>query len=352
MVSKSDPKKVSKYLADNNYLDVYIFLISSLDNLGNRAVLLGDNIKELEEKIKKMIEKVSANPDEIIPENRGISLMFKDIHYTELEVIQRINILIELLAVYYHIMRTDLRELPKCIGKTDFPPKELRREFNYFNTQKLADVWTNFEYPDVSRFTELSVEEQNTLRELLEESARKILDAFKEIFRFQKNFRTIYNKYKHTLSEFTGVFGLDKVRKEIQTHIYVRHKGNDKFYTYMIPVSLNEIKYFSEIAARVYYLLRVLIDDTLLHIVNEEKDFVPRTLFIEKTHEKRFKEISDKIQSCIMPEFISKMIVNPPDQKTLKQINRKLQEQHVYIMNKDILDLDSLLKEGVTISKD
>jgi len=352
MVSKSDPKKVAKYLHDNNYLDAYIFLISSLDNLRERASLLDKNVKELEEKIKKILEKASSHPDEIVPENLKISSIFKDVHYAELEVIQRINILIELLAVYYHTIRTNLRELPKSIGRSDFSPKELRKEFNYFNNQKLADVWANFKYPNVSNFTELPTEEQNDLRELLEESARKVLQAFKEIFRFQKNFRTVYNKYKHTLSEFTGVFGLDKVRKEIQTHIYVRHKEGGKFYTYVIPVSLDEVKYFVEIAARVYRLLSVLVDNTLLYIVNEENDFVPRTLFIEKTCKKRFEEIADKISSCIMPNFVSKMVVKPPDAKALKRMNRKLREHHLYIMNKDILDLPSLLKEGITISKD
>lgn len=352
MVTKSDPAKVSKYLHDNNYVDVYIFLITSLDNLRNRATLLDKNIKDFEEKIKKMQETVNADPSKMVPENLKISSMFKEVHYSELEVIQRINILTELLAVYYHIIRTNVRELPKCIGKNDFSPKELRGEFNYFDTQKLGDVWTNFKYPDVTQFTELSIEDQNIIRRLLEESAQKIVEAFKEIFRFQSNFRTIYNKYKHTLSEFTGVFGLDMTKREIVTHIYLRHKENDKFYTYVIPVSLNEVRYFNEIAARVYHLLRALIDNTLLYIVNEEKHFVPRTLFIEKTDATRFKEIADKIQSCIMPEFISKMIVRPPDQENLEKMNKEFKEQHVYRMNKDILDLGSLLKEGVTFSKD
>ena len=303
MVSKSNPKRILKYLRDHNYLDVYIFLISSLDNLRNRALLLDKNIKELERKIKEMAKKVNTDPDKIVPENREISSVFKDIHYTELEVIQRINILIELLAVYYHIIRTNLKELPKCIGKTDFPPKKLRKELEYFNKQTLTDVWTNFKYPDVSHFIELSKKEQNLLKKLLESSARKILGAFKEIYRFQKNFRTIYNKYKHTLSEFTGVFGLDKPRKEIQTHIYVRHKEKNKFYTYVIPASLDEVKYFNEIAARVYHLLYALIDNTLLYIVNEERDFIPRTLFIEKTYETRFKEIADSIGAYSMADI-------------------------------------------------
>jgi len=53
-----------------------------------------------------------------------------------------------------------------------------------------------------------------------------------------------------------------------------------------------------------------------------------------------------------MPNFVSKMVVKPPDAKALKRMNRKLREHHLYIMNKDILDLPSLLKEGITISKD
>jgi len=352
MVSKSDPQKVWNYLHKNNYFDVFIFLISSADNLRNRAVLLDKNIKELEEKIRKMIEKVSKEPEVIVPENLDISMMFKDIHYTELEVIQRINILIELLAVYYRMIRTDIRKLPKCIGRKDFSPKELYDEFNYFNSQKLTDVWTNFKYPDVTHFTELSPEEQKTLHRLLTESAQKILDAFRKIFRFQRNFRTVYNKYKHTLSEFTGVFGIDKTRKLVLTHIYLRHKEKNKICTYIIPASLDEVKYFTEIAARVYHLLRVLIDNTLLYIVNEERDFIPRTLFIEKKDEAKFKEIAGKIQSCIMPAFSSKMIVKHPESKKLDEMNKKLREDHIYRMDKDILDIDELLKEGIIISKD
>lgn len=352
MVPKSDPAKVKEYLLNNDYLEVYLFLITSSDNLTNRAILLDKNIRELGEKIKKMIEKVSENPDKIVPEDPEISSMFKDVHYTELEVIQKINILIELLAVYHHAIRVNLKELPRYIGKNDFPPKELYKEFEYFNTQKLSDVWANFKYPDVTHFTELSIEEQNTLRSLLEESAQKILESFKEIYRFQKNFRTVYNKYKHTLSESPGVFGLDNVRKEIHANIYVRHKEDDKVCTFIIPTTLDEVKYFNEIAARVYKMLHTLIDDTLLYIVNEEKDFIPRTLFIEKTNETKFKEIADKIQSCIIPQFTSRMIVKPPDQKDLERINKELHEKHIYRMERDMLDINNLLKQGVTLSKD
>lgn len=351
MTAKADPKRVEKFLKENNYLDVYIFLITSLDNITNRAILLDKDIKKFEEKIRETVKKVDENLDEIVPDNPEISRMFKDIHYIELEIIQRINILIELLAVYYHMTRTDLKKLPKCIGIKDFPPKEMHNEFKYFKQQNLNDVWTNFKYPNVKYFTELSVVEQNTLEQLLKESTQKILESFKEIDQFRRHFRAIYIKYKHTLSEFTGIFGIDKNNRQIQTHIYLRDEKKGKVSTYMIQVSLDAVRYFDEIATRVYNLLRVLIDNTLLYIVNEEKNFIPRTLFIDRKNEMNFKMIVEKIQSCIMPNFISKVIVKPPDSKNIDKVNQQLLKDHIYQMNKDILDLKELLKDDISFSK-
>ena len=226
----------------------------------------------------------------------------------------------------------------------------LHREFNYFNTQGLSDVWNNFKYPNVSKFSELSSEEQDILKRLLEESSKKTLQAFKEIFRFQKNFRTVYNKYKHTLSEFAGVFGLDIARKTIDTKIYVRHKEQDKVYTYVIPLSLEESPYFTEVAARVYYLLRTLIDNALLYIVNEEKDFIPRTVFIDKTNEAKYTEIAGKVRSYVMPNFGAKMLIKAPTGEDLEIINKELEEKFIYRMNRDIIELDALLKGQLIIS--
>lgn len=353
MVSKSDPERVRRFLYTNKYVDVFIFLISSSDNLRNRAGLLSENLKLLERNIKEMLAKVGANPDEIVPQNLEVSKLFKRIHYSELEAIQRINILIELLAVYYHIIRTNLRELPKRIGSKDFSSRELYKEFNYFKNQELTDIWDNFKYPDVSHFAELSIEERDTLDELLGQSAQNILDAFEWIFKFQKNFRTVYNKYKHTLTEFTGVFGIDSARKLVQTHIFLRHKENDTMYTYMIPAGMDEVIYLNEVSARVYKLLKVLIDNTLLFLVNEKKDFIPRTLFIKEEHKATFEDLTNKARSCITPKFTSKMKVNMPEQKSsLKKIDKILREHHIHRMNQDIIDVETLLKQGITISKD
>ena len=351
MFPKADSQKLLSYLHQSKYADVLIFLIISSQNLESRANLLDKNIKELEEKIKKITKRVQEDPDAIVLNDTEISSIFRDIHYTELEVIQRLNILIELLAVYYHMIRTDVRKVPKSIGSKDFSFKELYQEFNYFNNQKLADVWTNFKYPNVKCFSELTHQEQSILKQLLNESAQRILEGFKEIFQFQRKFRSIYAKYKHALSELTGLFGIDEKRNQIETHIYMRDKANDKFCTYIIPVGCDEVHYFIEIAKRVYELLRVLIDNMLLYIVNQEKDFIPRTLFIEKKDEPRFRGIMKKARSFIVPNFTSKVGIKPPGPKEINKVNQKLREDHIYAINKDILDLGTLVQAGLTVSK-
>ena len=118
----------------------------------------------------------------------------------------------------------------------------------------------------------------------------------------------------------------------------------------MIPSSLKESQYFTEVAARVYNLLCTLIDNALLYIVNEEKDFIPRTVFIDKANEMAYTEIAGKVRSCIMPKFGAKMIINAPSGKDLQIINKELEENYIYKMNKDVIELDALLKGQLTIS--
>jgi len=203
--------QIQEYLKDNDYVDVFIFLILSADNLRNRGLLLKGSISGMEDKLKRLLEKIEENPD-VDPRNREVSTNVKDVHYAELEVIQRLNILIELLAVYYRIIRTNLRELPKAIGKGDISARQLYSEFAYFKDQTLNDVWSNFKYPDVHGFSELSPEEQKTLKNLLDKSVKQIHSLFCKIFEFQKRFRPVYNKCKHTLSELTGIYGINKER--------------------------------------------------------------------------------------------------------------------------------------------
>jgi hypothetical protein len=269
--------EILQYLKQNDYVDVYTFLILSADNLRNRGILLKNSIERFEEKIARALSKVEANPD-VDPHNREMSTYIKDVHYAELEVIQKMNIMIELLAVYYHFIRTNLRELPRAIGAKDFPPRELNSEFDYFKIQTFEDIWRNLRYPNVGSFCELSSEEKEILQGFLKDSAKEIQRRLCEVFEFQERFRPIYNKYKHTLVELTGIYGINKEAKTLTTQIYMRIKQDGNFKTYIVGGGYEEAKYFYEISGMTYEILNVLIDVALLFLVNLGKDFIPRTL--------------------------------------------------------------------------
>jgi hypothetical protein len=354
MVSLSSPEKIREYLVNNKLIDVFIFLVASADNLRCRGNLLSENLADLTQGLQRIIQKIGENPD-VSSSDIEVSQLFKDLHYLELETIQRTSIFIELLAVYYHIMRKNLRDLPRAIGAQDID-FSLNSEFDYFRNQSVQDIQKNFKYPDVNNFSELTSDEKKELREILEESAKMMLEFFKEIYRFNHRFRPIYNKYKHVMSEFTGVYGIDKEKHDIQSHVYVRQKRIDKennphYSVSIIPLSTDTIQYFDKIARCVWTLLMFLLDNQLLSFANEGKDFIPRNLLVPEGKRQRFEQITEKITSYCVPNLQTMLKVNPsPDAGLQSKINEALKTDHIYVMNKDILDVEFLKDSQITRS--
>jgi len=357
MVSQSDPAKVLSYWISHDYLDVATFLIASLDNLRSRGAILKNDLTKLDNGLKKLLQKISENPSSADPNNKEISQMFKDLHYLELEVIQRISILIELLAANYRVIRTNLRDLPRAIGSKDIRSKDLHEEFNYFEMQTLDDVWRNFRYPNIASFKELTSEEKATLKEILNDSANTTLEFFREVCRFNRNFRILYNKYKHSLAECTGIFGVDKEKHLIESNVLVRDKVKERatktstYYTYLVPLSPDTIQYFDKIAHLTWTLIQVLLDNILLSLVNEEKDFVPRTVFVEKElNKEKLRQITAKIVSYTILNVEGMIKMNPPNEEDKKRIEEIVKRDHIYRMKRDLLDFENL-KKTVTLEK-
>jgi hypothetical protein len=304
-----------------------------------------------------MIQKISENPD-VNHSNKEVSQLLKDLHYLELETIQRTSIFIELLAVYYNIMRKNIRDLPRAIAKQDIN-FSLYSEFEYFRNQSVEDIQRNFKYPDVNNFSELASDEKRELKDILEESANMMLDFFKEIYRFNHHFRPIYNKYKHVMSEFTGNYGIDKERHNIESRVFVRQKDIDKknnphYSVYIIPLSTEEIQYFDKIARHVWTLLSFLLDNQLYSFANEGKDFIPRNLLIpEEGKKQKIRQITEKITSYSLPNLQAMLKTNPPPDAELRsKINEALKTDFVYVMHKDILDVEFLKDSQMTRSDD
>jgi hypothetical protein len=339
--------EILQYLRNNDFVDVYVFLITSIDNLRNRGALLKNSLDRLDERIAAALRKVEANPD-IDPEDKDMATYIKDIHYAELEAIQRVNIMIELLAANYHFVRLDLRALPRAIGRNDISPKELYNEFAYFKSQTLDDIWKSFRYPDANSFPELSSDEKETLNQLLKSSASQLMSMFNSIYEFQERFRPVYNKYKHTLSEITGIYGINKEARRLETQIYLRIKQDSNIQTYVLGAGSEILRYLQEIGSMTYMILEAIIDSALLHLVNLGKDCIPRTVFA-RGPDVNYQKIGEKIKSCWVPNFESMVLVPKPDSDTIAEINEQLLKHHVYIMNKDIMDPQIMLKKGVTL---
>lgn len=347
MVSVSSPEKVNEYLANNNLKDVFIFVIGSTDNLRCRGNLLTKNLTDLSQGLQRVLQKITKNPD-VSPFDKEVSQMIKDLHYLELETIQRTSIFIELLAVYYHIMRSNLRDLPKAISERDIN-FTLSSEFSYFEKQSVEDIKRNFKYPNVEQFNELASDEKRELEEILEQSAKMKLELFKDIVGFNRHFRPIYNKYKHVMSEVTGTYGIDKANCHLQSHLFVRQKeidqkNNAHYSVYMIPLSTDIIQYFDKIARSAWSLLMFLLDNQLLYFANEGRDFIPRHLLIhEEAKKQRFLEITKKITSYCAPNLQSILKVNAPTDAELKRkMDEAFKTDYLYVMNKDILDAEFL----------
>ena len=354
MVSLSSPEKLHEYLVNNELLDVCIFLTVSVDNLRSRGNLLSKNLTDLTKGLKQAIQKIGENPD-VSPSSKEVSQMFKDLHYLELETIQRISIFIELLAVYYHIMRTNLKDLPRAMGRKDISARSLHSEFDYFNNQSVQDVQRNFKYPDVNNFNELASDEKKELKEILDESVNMMLDFFKDIYNFNHRFRPIYNKYKHVMSEVTGVYGIDKANRKVQSHVFIRQKDIDQqnnvhYSVYMVPLSTDIIQYLDKIARSVWTLLMFLLDNQLLSFGNQGKDFIPRNLLVPQEEKRqRLSQIKKKITSYCAPNLQTMLQIKPsPDAELQSKINEALKTNHMYVMNKDILDVEFLKDSQIT----
>jgi hypothetical protein len=213
----------------------------------------------------------------------------------------------------------------------------------------VKDIEHNFKFPNVNNFSELSIEEKEKLREFFQDSAKMMLESFKEIYHFNSCFRPIYNKYKHVMSEFAGVYGIDKANYNVQSHVYVRQKtidrqNNPNYSVSLIPLSIEAIQYFEKIGRVVWTLLMFLIDNQLLSFANEGKDFIPRNLFMpEKWEKQEINQIMEKIHSYCVPTIQSILKVNPPTDAELQiKINESFKTDYLYVMKRDILDVEFL----------
>lgn len=326
ILSKTDRKKILDKLS-GNYLEIFNCLSTLSDNIKSRADILDESKNEIEQKFEEMkvkiVQKDSTIPNFIPGYDSEISSLCKSIHYKIIEMIQRTNILIELFAAYYNKtrIRENLSKLPEWLP---FGQRELGNEFNKIKSQTFKEVRDSFKYPEnLDKFIELKKEDRNIIENILEESLQIIMKDLKEVIKFRFNFKDVYNNYKHTLSEETGSIGFDKNNNVIQSHIYIIFNENGKICRYTVPASLEDVRYYYEIGMRASTLLFMLIDNNLLYIINEKRDFIPRCLHkdIKKESKDNYFNIIKKIKSCTIQIPYIREKFRPPTKEEQDKIN-------------------------------
>ena len=342
MSNSHSPQRIHSFLEKNDCLDVYLFLIASRDNLNSRANLLNESILDLSQSLENLLSKLSQKTD-MKEEQVRLRQTVKYLHYIELEIIQRINIFVELFAVYYHYIRTDIRTLPQAVGKTNF----LSSEYQFMENQDVNTIKEVFRYPDVEKFDELTTDEKTELADGLTESVLILQNLFRDILKFKRNFKPVYNKYKHVMAEVPGGYAFHKRKGILESRFYVRHKISESQYKiYTIPLDRDIITYFRSVSRNIIYLFDHLLDNQLLSFSNEERSFIPRHLFFKQVEKrKRINQITSKIQSCTIPNYNAILRVNrAPIERQQKMVDA-FKKNHIYIMKNDIYDKAAIKKE-------
>ncbi len=351
MLSITNIKKILDKLS-GNCLEIFYCLSTLSDNIKNRADILKESKNEIEQKLEEMkvkiVQKDSTIQNFIPGYDSEISSLCKSIHYKIIEMIQKINILIELFAVYYNKtkIRENLSKLPEWLP---FGQRELGNEFKEIKSQTFKEVRDSFKYPEnLDKFIELKKEDRDIIENILEESLQIIMKDLKEIIKFRYNFKDVYNNYKHTLSEETGSIGFDKNNNVIQSHIYITFNDNGKICEYLIPVDSEHIRYFYEIGGRATDLLFMLIDNNLLYFINEERDFIPRRLHKDIKNESKdnYFNIIKKIKSCTTQIPYIRAKIRPPIPEEQDKINQTIQEDHICKIYLKVEDIKKTFNQG------
>lgn len=168
--------------------------------------------------------------------------------------------------------------------------------------------------------------------------------------KFKRNFKQVYNKYKHVMAEVTGAYAFHKEKGVFESRFYVRHKVKENQYKiYTIPLSPDIIAYFRAIRRSAINLFNSLLDNQLLYLSNEGRDFIPRNLYFKRENTgKRLNEITLKIKSCTIPNYQAILKINRASIEGQHRMADAFRKNCIYVMTKDIYDKDALKKGMIT----
>lgn len=270
-------KKLNSYVRKNKYSKLIHTLSTSKDSLQGRFLYLEELRNELEEEIKLIKNSVSTlSKDEI-------SIRLKKMEQKQLQFILNLNILAEIFVNYFGIIRKDFKILGTAI--TEFEPLGkggVKKEEEMMGKVSLKNISYIFKLPSNVVLQSLSSEEKNILNEKLKELKNTIRKDLKAIANYRKSYISIYNKYKHSLCEQTGMFAFNNNSLHATIYLVGEDKTEDRRFrrnkikkTYIVATGDDVFAYYDSIALKLYQVFNFLLDSTWLFIFNYGKKTYP-----------------------------------------------------------------------------
>ncbi len=328
-LSEKQREDFLNYLKKSGYEDSWRYLILAKNNVGLRGYLIEIVLDQFEYNLKS-------------PVDRDIQTHVRKTHALQLDIISKLFVLIEDFLWYNNILRTNPKSLSKKLiirfGVN------LDKELKYLENITKEQIYSDYKFPKLEDFS-ISKEDAQFLEKVLEAQATEIKKCLDEIIKFWRNYKRVYNTYKHGLSAITGLYQIikDKDASKISSHIYVRNardKKGDEVDTFIIPTDMVTANYYDNIRKFVISVFFFLIDCHLYHINNRERAFYPEIwdFITQKPDEiERLKSLINKLDFIkIDPSVLIKLEI---EKEAADKVRAKIKDDYIYKSPKDIFKI-------------
>jgi len=286
-LSGKQKEEFLNYLKKSGYEDPWRYLILAKKNVELRGYLIETVFNQFEDNFKSTIDE-------------DIQIHVRKTHALQLDIISKLFALIEDFLWYNNILRTDPKSLSKKLiirfGVN------LDEELKYLENITKEQIHSDYKFPKLEDFS-ISEDDKQFLEKVLESQTTEIKKCLDEITKFWRNYKRVYNTYKHGLSAITGLYQIIKEKGVdiISSHIYVRNardrEGNNVD-TFMIPTNLVTAQYYDNIRKLVISVFFYLLDCHLYYINNRGKAFFPEIwdFILQKPDEiEKLKKVINKL---------------------------------------------------------
>src|SRR3990172_1072776 len=343
-----------RWLVRNRYQDALPILAASTSGFGSRLGLLERdlaNARKLLGEFRGEQARSLHDPLRIsrIGEDEKLHEFSQSLYYSVLECIARLQVMIELMLLYYGCLRIGVGRLPGVL--TERGGVNYENEVGRIRRLRIRDVWADFKFPDVRGYV-CSTSEKALLRRVLNRTAKTIRGYLLDLADFRRNFLAVHNKYKHTMVEIVDRYATVQRDAGIDCmpQFYVRSKERSprkrqwRVYTYAVRSDERFLDYLESLIDKWATVTASLSDTHLQWLVNKGNAAFPRHIDVKPDEAPNVKAAIDGEPSFRhVVNFLGAFHITWMP-KAVQRIERSLRRGYVARLALDIMDPRKLRK--------